>query len=101
MEEQKHIKQFNIRKKIAKHGCNSIIVIPKLLQGDLKPKTIVDLGAGLNPFSCVYMDLNDFNYYSYDINEEDIKILNEFFKIRPDFFLTIINFSYLFCFIHC
>jgi len=43
MTEQKQLKQFNIRKKIAKHGCNSIIVIPKLLQGELKPKTIVDL----------------------------------------------------------
>jgi len=37
------IKTFTIRKKIAKHGCNSIIVIPKLLQGELKPRTIVDL----------------------------------------------------------
>jgi len=36
-------KQFNIRKKIAKHGTNSIIVIPKLLQNDLKPKMIVDI----------------------------------------------------------
>ena len=36
-------KQFNIRKKIAKHGSNSIIVIPKLLQSELKPKTIVDI----------------------------------------------------------
>ena len=36
-------KQFNIRKKIAKHGPNSIIVIPKLLQGELKPKMIVDI----------------------------------------------------------
>ncbi len=36
-------KQFNIRKKIAKHGNNSIIVIPKLLQGELKPKMVVDL----------------------------------------------------------
>jgi hypothetical protein len=36
-------KQFTIRKKIAKHGCNSIIVIPKLLQGDLPPKTIVEI----------------------------------------------------------
>tara|TARA_Y100000310_G_scaffold263261_1_gene273378 strand:+ start:13822 stop:13971 length:150 start_codon:yes stop_codon:yes gene_type:complete len=36
-------KTFNIRKKIAKHGCNSIIVIPKLLQGELKPKTIIDI----------------------------------------------------------
>jgi hypothetical protein len=36
-------KQFTLRKKIAKHGLNSIIVIPKLLQGDLPPKTIVDI----------------------------------------------------------
>ena len=36
-------KQFNIRKKIAKHGTNSIIVIPKLLQNELRPKMIVDI----------------------------------------------------------
>jgi len=36
-------KEFIIRKKIAKSGENSIIVIPKLLQKDLKPKTIVEL----------------------------------------------------------
>lgn len=39
----KTIKQFNIRKKIAKHGPNSIIVIPKLLQAELRPKMIVDI----------------------------------------------------------
>ncbi|MBI5065381.1 hypothetical protein HZA97_04025 [Candidatus Woesearchaeota archaeon] len=37
------MKTFTIRKKIAKHGVNSIIVIPKLLRGELKPKTIVEL----------------------------------------------------------
>ncbi|MFH1399130.1 MAG: hypothetical protein ABIG95_03385 [Candidatus Woesearchaeota archaeon] len=36
-------KEFRIRKKIAKHGENSIIVIPKLLREELKPKTIVEL----------------------------------------------------------
>ena len=36
-------KQFNIRKRIAKHGINSIIVIPKLLQADLPRGTIVDI----------------------------------------------------------
>lgn len=36
-------KRFTIRKKIAKHGDNSIIVIPKLLRDELKPKTIVEL----------------------------------------------------------
>ena len=37
------MKQFVIRKKIAKHGDNSIIVIPKLLRDELKPKTVVEL----------------------------------------------------------
>lgn len=36
-------KTFNIRKRIAKHGTNSIIVIPKLLQEDLPMGTIVDV----------------------------------------------------------
>jgi len=43
MGQQNITKQFNIRKKIAKHGTNSIIVIPKLLQGELRPKMIVDI----------------------------------------------------------
>ncbi|MFH1506727.1 MAG: hypothetical protein ABIE94_07140 [archaeon] len=34
-------KQFVITKKIAKHGKQAIIVIPKLLQDELKPKTII------------------------------------------------------------
>jgi len=32
--------QYTITKKIAKHGKQSIIVIPKLLEKDLKPGTI-------------------------------------------------------------
>ena len=36
-------KEFTIRKKIAKSGKNSIIVIPKIFQEDLKPQTIVEL----------------------------------------------------------
>ena len=36
-------KEYNLRKKIAKHGENSIIVIPKLLRDELKPKTIVEV----------------------------------------------------------
>jgi hypothetical protein len=36
-------KEFTIRKKIASQGCNSIIVIPKLLRGELKPSTIVEI----------------------------------------------------------
>ena len=40
---QMKTKKFTITKKIAKHGKQSIIVIPKLLQEDLKPNTIIKL----------------------------------------------------------
>lgn len=45
------------------------------------PRTIVDLGAGLNPVSCIYMNLNSLNYYSYDIDNDDINFINEYFHI--------------------
>jgi len=35
--------QYIITKKIAKHGSQAVIVIPKVLQDRLKPKTIVKL----------------------------------------------------------
>ncbi len=37
------MKQFTITKKIAKHGKQAIIVVPKLLEQDLPPNTIVKL----------------------------------------------------------
>ena len=36
-------KNFVITKKIAKHGSQSIIVVPRILEGHLKPGTIVQL----------------------------------------------------------
>lgn len=45
------------------------------------PETIIDLGSGLNPLSYSYMNLKKLTYYAYDINEEDINFLNEFFQI--------------------
>lgn len=38
-----HKKQFVITKKIAKHGSQSIIVIPRVLEAHLKPGTIAQL----------------------------------------------------------
>ena len=35
--------QYVITKKIAKHGSQSIIVIPRILEQKLKPKTVVKL----------------------------------------------------------
>ena len=36
-------KQFTITKRIAKHGSQAIIVIPKLLENELGPGTIVEV----------------------------------------------------------
>ena len=37
------MKQFIITKKIAKHGDQAVIVIPRLLQDELSPQTVVKL----------------------------------------------------------
>lgn len=42
-ETQKNRKQFTITKKIAKHGSQAIIVIPRILETQLKPGTIVEI----------------------------------------------------------
>ena len=36
-------KTFTLTKKIAKHGDNSIIVIPKFLNKELSPRTVVEV----------------------------------------------------------
>ncbi|MBU2523283.1 MAG: hypothetical protein KKE23_03270 [Nanoarchaeota archaeon] len=48
------------------------------------PKSIIDLGCGFNPMSFPLMGLGEVDYYAYDINGDDIKILNEYFKIMGD-----------------
>jgi len=49
-----------------------------------KPVTILDLGCGLNPLSFSFMSLDKVNYYSYDIDNADISLLNEYFYIMKD-----------------
>jgi len=36
-------KQFTLIKRIAKHGSQAIIVIPKLIESSLRPGTIVEI----------------------------------------------------------
>lgn len=36
-------KSYTITKKIAKHGNSAVIVIPKFLSEELKPKTVVEI----------------------------------------------------------
>jgi len=41
--EESNSKRFIITKKIAKHGSQAVIVIPKILEEQLKPGTITQL----------------------------------------------------------
>ena len=45
------------------------------------PSVILDLGGGFNVFSFPYMNLPSVKYYSYDISDEDIKLINKYSKI--------------------
>ncbi|MEK6939508.1 MAG: hypothetical protein AABX31_02160 [Nanoarchaeota archaeon] len=45
-----------------------------------KPKTILDLGCGINPFSFSFMKLKECAYYAYDLNQEEIASLNQYFQ---------------------
>jgi hypothetical protein len=44
---QENNKKFIITKRIAKHGNQSIIVIPRMLEEHLKPGTMVQLGIDI------------------------------------------------------
>jgi len=52
------------------------------------PKTILDLGCGINPFSIPLMKVDSLRYYAYDLSVEEIESLNDFFrslnKINPN-----------------
>lgn len=56
-------------------------IYKKIFEITGKPKTIVDLGCGLNPFSLVFMNLKKVNYYAYDLDDEDISFINEYFYL--------------------
>ena len=45
-----------------------------------KPKTILDLGCGLNPFSFPFMELNKVTYYAYDIDESELADIQLYFR---------------------
>jgi hypothetical protein len=51
-----------------------------------KPLVICDLGCGMNPISLAYylQRGEELEYYAYDINEQDIEFLNNFFDILRD-----------------
>jgi hypothetical protein len=41
------MKSFTITKKVAKHGSQAIIIIPRLLEDELKPGTIIEMRVNI------------------------------------------------------
>lgn len=56
-------------------------IYKKIFEISKEPSSITDLGCGLNPISIPYMQLKNLKYNAYDIDEEDVNLLNKFFKI--------------------
>ena len=56
-------------------------IYKKIFEITGKPETIVDLGCGLNPLSFIFMNLNKAKYSAYDIDEEDILLINKYFHL--------------------
>ncbi|PIN74426.1 hypothetical protein COV20_00160 [Candidatus Woesearchaeota archaeon CG10_big_fil_rev_8_21_14_0_10_45_16] len=49
-----------------------------------KPRRIIDLGCGLNPFSFPSMRLRKAAYHAYDISQSEIELLEDYFKRLHD-----------------
>jgi 16S rRNA (guanine(1405)-N(7))-methyltransferase len=48
-----------------------------------KPKTVLDLACGLNPFALPWMGLApDVRYYAYDIHQPRLDLINHFFSLE-------------------
>ncbi len=45
------------------------------------PKTILDLGCGLNPLSLPWMGLPKLDYYAVDLNQDNLDIAKKYFEI--------------------
>jgi len=60
-------------------------IYSKLWKITQKPNSILDLGAGLNPLSYPFMNLEKLNYIAVELNAKDCEILNEYFKAMAKF----------------
>jgi 16S rRNA (guanine(1405)-N(7))-methyltransferase len=60
-------------------------IYKKLWQMTGKPRSIIDLGCGLNPLSFPFMDLKKVDYYASELNAPDMKFLNAYFDVMEEF----------------
>jgi len=60
---------------------NYPMVYEKIFKETGKPKVILDLGCGLNPFSWYYMPVKNFKYIASDIDIASLKFIGQYFDL--------------------
>jgi len=80
---EKLIKNHQISKLLEQHTSTrerieDYPLIKKVIE-DISPKSILDLGCGLNPLA---ISSQKSYYYAYDINNNDLEIVKEYFRIN-------------------
>jgi hypothetical protein len=73
------ILETNLSTKERLKGYNTVYHRIFLITG--KPKSILDLGSGINPISYPFLECNP-SYLAIEIDEEDVNFINEYFKIK-------------------
>jgi len=58
------------------------IIYRKIFAKTGHPKTILDLGCGLNPVSIPFMNLKKVHYIASDINKDDLRFIEDYFGIE-------------------
>lgn len=58
------------------------ILYKDIFQITKQPLSILDLGCGINPFSYPWMKLKDIKYIAVELNLEDLKLIQDYFKLK-------------------
>jgi len=80
------LKDFNIEELLKIHVSTKERIkdyeymYKEIIKRTINPKSILDLGCGLNPISKKYISDNKIKYIASDLNEEDVLFINDFIK---------------------
>lgn len=61
------------------------LVYQKIFRITGEPKSVLDLGSGLNPLSFTYMGLDELDYTAVELSKKEVAFLNNYFKLMKGF----------------
>jgi hypothetical protein len=77
---EKHIKILKLHRSTSERLPYYFEIYGNILENTDKIDSLLDLGAGLNPFSMPFMHFKVKKYYAIEITEEDVEFINRYFK---------------------